>query len=60
MVEHLYATDAYFLLIIKNTDLIQVYIMIKVLKSKHLIKNILLAFKNRNDKDAEHLVITNY
>ncbi|HHY04267.1 MAG TPA: DNA adenine methylase [Thermoanaerobacterales bacterium] len=60
LAEHLYATDAYFLLIIKNTDLIHSLYYDKGFKIQAFDKKYLVSFQNRNDKDAEHLIITNY
>lgn len=53
-------TKAYFMLIIKNTDFIyELYnkegIFIKAFDKKYMV-----SFKNRNERDVKHLLITNY
>lgn len=51
-------TTANFMLIIKNTDFI--YELYKNFYMKSFDKKYLVSFQNRNDKNAEHLLITNY
>lgn len=51
-------TDANFMLVIKNTDFIH-----ELYKDFNIVtfdKKYVVSFQNRNDKDAEHLLITNY
>lgn len=50
--------QANFMLVIKNTDFI--YELYKDFNIKSFDKKYLVSFKNRNDKKAEHLIITNY
>lgn len=58
--------DCYFMLIIKNTELIYNLYQNAVDKNGRIIKinkfekKYLVSFQNRNNKDAEHLIITNY
>lgn len=51
-------TKANFMLIIKNTDFI--YELYKDFNIKSFDKKYLVSFQNRNEKEAEHLLITNY
>lgn len=51
-------TKANFMLIIKNTDFI--YELYQDFHIKTFDKKYMVSFQNRNDKDAEHLLITNY
>lgn len=51
-------TKANFMLIIKNTDFI--YELYKDFYIKTFDKKYMVSFQNRNDKNAEHLLITNY
>ncbi len=51
-------TNSNFMLVIKNTDFI--YDLYKDFNIKSFGKKYLVSFKNRNDKKAEHLLITNY
>lgn len=51
-------TKANFMLIIKNTDFI--YNLYKDFYIRSFDKKYIVSFQNRNDKDAEHLLITNY
>ena len=53
-------TKAQFMLIIKNTDFIYNLYNVKGLYIKSFDKKYLVSIKNRNDKDVEHLIITNY
>ncbi len=58
--EYLKNTKANIMLIIKNTDFIYNLYNTKVFKIRTFDKKYLVSFQNRNDKDAEHLLITNY
>lgn len=51
-------TNANFMLVIKNTDFI--YELYKNFNIKTFDKKYTVSFQNRNDKKAEHLLITNY
>ncbi|MBF0787956.1 MULTISPECIES: DNA adenine methylase [unclassified Streptococcus] len=51
-------TRAKFMLVIKNTDFI--YDLYKGFNIKTFDKKYVVSFQNRNDKRAEHLLITNY
>lgn len=51
-------TNAKFMLVIKNTDFI--YDLYQDFNIKSFDKKYLVSFQNRNNKDAEHLIITNY
>lgn len=51
-------TKSKFMLIIKNTDFI--YKLYKDFYVKTFNKKYVVSFQNRNEKDAEHLLITNY
>lgn len=53
-------TRAKFMLVIKNTDFIYNLYNVKGLYIKTFDKKYLVSFMNRNDKDVEHLLITNY
>ena len=53
-------TNAKFMLIIKNTDFIYNLYNVKGLYIKSFDKKYLVSIKNRNDKNVEHLIITNY
>ena len=53
-------TKAKFMLIIKNTDFIYDLYNVKGLYIKSFDKKYLVSIKNRNDKNVEHLIITNY
>ena len=46
------------MLVIKNTDFI--YSLYKDFEITTFDKKYLVSFQNRNDKEAEHLLITNY
>ena len=58
--EYLKNTKANIMLIIKNTDFIYNLYNTKKFKIKTFDKKYLVSFQNRNDKDVEHLLITNY
>lgn len=58
--EYLKKTKANIMLIIKNTDFIYSLYNTKEFKIKTFDKKYLVSFQNRNDKDVEHLLITNY
>ena len=53
-------TKAKFMLVIKNTDFIYNLYNVKEFKIEKFEKKYLVSFQNRNDKDVEHLIITNY
>ena len=53
-------TKAKFMLIIKNTDFIYNLYNVNGLYIKSFDKKYLVSIKNRNDKNVEHLIITNY
>ena len=48
------------MMIIKNTDFIFSLYNQKGLNINSFDKKYLVSFMNRNDKDVEHLIITNY
>jgi DNA adenine methylase len=52
--------DAKWMMIIKNTDFIYSLYDQKGLNINSFDKKYLVSFMNRNDKDVEHLIITNY
>lgn len=58
--EYLKKTKANIMLIIKNTEFIYNLYNTKEFKIKTFDKKYLVSFQNRNDKDVEHLLITNY
>lgn len=58
--EYLKNTKANIMLIIKNTDFIYNLYNTKEFKIRTFDKKYLVSFQNRNDKDVEHLLITNY
>ena len=58
--EYLKKTKANIMLIIKNTEFIYDLYNTKEFKIKTFDKKYLVSFQNRNDKDVEHLLITNY
>lgn len=58
--EYLKNTKANIMLVIKNTDFIYNLYNTKEFKIKTFDKKYLVSFQNRNDKDVEHLLITNY
>lgn len=58
--EYLKNIKANIMLIIKNTDFIYNLYNTKEFKIKSFDKKYLVSFQNRNDKDVEHLIITNY
>jgi DNA adenine methylase len=51
---------AKWMLVIKNTPFILSLYDNKKLEISSFAKKYLVSFKNRNDKDAEHLIIKNY
>lgn len=53
-------TKAKFMLIIKNTDFIYNLYNVKGFYIKSFDKKYLVSFQNRNNKNVEHLIITNY
>ena len=58
--DYLKHTKAKFMLIIKNTDFIYNLYNQDVFFIKSFDKKYLVSIKNRNEKDVEHLIITNY
>lgn len=58
LAQYLRRTPANFMLVIKNTDLI--YNLYRDFNIRSFDKKYLVSFQNRNDKNAEHLMITNY
>ncbi|MBQ8892016.1 MAG: DNA adenine methylase [Bacilli bacterium] len=60
LANYLKNTKAKFMLVIKNTDFIYNLYNVKGLYIKTFDKKYLVSFMNRNDKDVEHLLITNY
>lgn len=58
LANYLKNTRANFMAVIKNTDFI--YSLYKDFNIKSFGKKYLVSFQNRNDKEAEHLLITNY
>ena len=58
--DYLKHTKAKFMLIIKNTDFIYNLYNQDGFFIKSFDKKYLVSIKNRNEKDAEHLIITNY
>lgn len=58
--KYLKNTTASIMLIIKNTEFIYNLYNTKEFKIKIFDKKYLVSFQNRNDKDVEHLLITNY
>ena len=60
LANYLYQTKAKFMLVIKNTDFIYNLYNNKGFSIKSFDKKYLVSFMNRNDKDVEHLLITNY
>ncbi|MPM07457.1 hypothetical protein SDC9_53763 [bioreactor metagenome] len=60
LANYLYNTEAKFMLVIKNTELIRELYFDKGFNIINFDKKYLVSFQNRNDKNAEHLLITNY
>lgn len=60
LAEFLYTTEAMFMIVIKNTELIEKLYINKGFNVLVFDKKYLVSFQNRNNKDAEHLLITNY
>ena len=60
LANYLKHTKAKFMLIIKNTDFIYKLYKDNGFYIKKFDKRYLVSFMNRNDKDVEHLLITNY
>ena len=58
--EYLKKTKANIMLIIKNTEFIYELYKTEEFKIKTFDKKYLVSFRNRNDKEVEHLLITNY
>ena len=60
LANYLKNTKAKFMLVIKNTDFIYNLYKDSGFNIKSFDKKYLVSFMNRNDKDVEHLLITNY
>lgn len=60
LANYLSNTKAKFMLIIKNTDFIYNLYKDRGFNIESFDKKYLVSFMNRNDKDVEHLLITNY
>ena len=60
LANYLKCTKAKFMLVIKNTDFIYNLYKDSNFYIKKFDKKYLVSFMNRNDKDVEHLLITNY
>lgn len=60
LASYLKNTKAKFMLVIKNTEFIYNLYNAKGFFMKSFDKKYLVSFQNRNNKDAEHLIITNY
>ena len=56
----LHCCEAQFMLIIKNTPTIEQLYMDKGLRIRSFDKRYLVSFQDRNNRDAEHLLITNF
>ncbi|MBV9615908.1 MAG: hypothetical protein JO031_10680 [Ktedonobacteraceae bacterium] len=56
----LHACEAKFMLVIKNTPAILELYSSADLKISAFDKTYLVSFQDRNDRDAEHLIITNF
>jgi DNA adenine methylase len=60
LAKYLYNTSSKFMLVIKNTDLIEELYFNRGFIIKSFDKKYLVSFQNRNNKNAEHLIIKNY
>lgn len=60
LANYLKNTKAKFMLVIKNTDFIYNLYNVKGFYIKSFDKKYLVSFQNRNNKNVEHLIITNY
>lgn len=60
LAEYLSKTPANVMVVIKNTEFIYNLYKSKGFNIKSFDKKYLVSFQNRNDKDVEHLIITNY
>ena len=60
LANYLKTTKAKFMLVIKNTDFIYNLYNVKGFYIKSFDKKYLVSFQNRNNKNVEHLIITNY
>ena len=60
LAEYMKNSEANFMLIIKNTEFIKKIYNVKKLNIIGFNKKYQVSFKNRNDKDVEHLLIKNY
>lgn len=60
LAEYLDKTEAKFMIVIKKTDFIQQLYSNKKFNIQIFDKKYVVSFQDRNDKNAEHLLITNY
>lgn len=60
LAKYLYKTKARFMLVIKKTDFILELYSGRNLNIRSFDKKYVVSFQDRNDKNAEHLLITNY
>jgi len=60
LAKYLYKTRAKFMLVIKRTDFILDLYSNRNLNVRSFDKKYVVSFQDRNDKNAEHLLITNY
>ncbi|OIJ14182.1 hypothetical protein BKP35_07440 [Anaerobacillus arseniciselenatis] len=60
LANYLYNTEAKWMLVIKNTELIQSLYIDRGFEVLAFDKKYLVSFQNRNDKNTEHLLIKNY
>lgn len=60
LAKYLYKTKAKFMLVIKRTDFILDLYSDRNLNIRSFDKKYVVSFQDRNDKNAEHLIITNY
>lgn len=60
LANYLKNTKAKFMVVIKNTEFIYNLYNVEGFNIKSFDKKYLVSFQNRNDKDVEHLLITNY
>jgi DNA adenine methylase len=60
LANYLYKTKAWFMLVIKSTDFILNLYSGHGFKIRSFNKKYLVSFQDRNDKNTEHLLITNY
>ena len=60
LANYLYSTEANFMVVIKNTDFIYNLYKNRGFIINTINKKYLVSFRNRNDRKAKHLIITNY